>query len=52
MKTYVVKIAPQADKDIRTVNQYIRTAFFAPVAAENLLRGIYRQIAALEKHTG
>ncbi|MDR1221619.1 MAG: type II toxin-antitoxin system RelE/ParE family toxin [Tannerella sp.] len=52
MKTYVVKIAPQANKDIRAVNRYIRTAFSAPVAAENFLRGIYDQIAALESQAG
>jgi hypothetical protein len=32
MKTYVVKVAPRANKDIRAVNQFIRTAFSAPVS--------------------
>jgi hypothetical protein len=52
MKTYVVKIASQANKDIRAVNRYIRTAFSAPAVAENFLRGIYGQIAVLENHAG
>jgi hypothetical protein len=52
MKTHVVKIAPQANKDIRAVNQYIKTIFPAFVAAENFLRGIYGQITALENNAG
>jgi plasmid stabilization system protein ParE len=50
MKPYVVKITPQANRDIRTVTHYIRDELFAPTTAEKFLRGIYARIATLSDH--
>ena len=45
---YCVKLKKQAKRDIDKVYDYIEQMLFAPVAAENFLRGIYACIANLE----
>ena len=47
---YRVKLSRQAVVDIDKVYDYIEQMLFAPIAAENFLRGIYASIAALETH--
>jgi len=47
---YSVKLKKQAKRDIVKVYDYIEQMLFAPVAAENFLRGIYACIANLEKN--
>jgi plasmid stabilization system protein ParE len=49
---YFVHLTETAKQDIEHMIDYIEHKLFAPVAAENFLRGIYGQIAALENHAG
>ena len=46
--TYRVKLKIDAKRDIVIVYDYIEQELFAPVAAENFIRGIYNCIAKLE----
>jgi len=45
---YCVKLSKKAKLDIIKVYDYIEQMLFAPVEAENFLRGIYSRIAILE----
>ena len=45
---YRVKLLKKAKLDIEKVYDYIEQMLFAPLAAENFLRGIYACIADLE----
>ena len=45
---YCVKLRKEAKLDIAKVYDYIEQMLFAPLAAENFLRGIYHCIANLE----
>ena len=45
---YHVKLSRKALLDIDKVYDYIEQMLFAPLAAENFLRGIYASIASLE----
>jgi plasmid stabilization system protein ParE len=49
---YFIHLTETAKQDIEQVIDYIEQELFAPVAAENFLRGIYGQIAVLESHAG
>ena len=45
---YCVKVKKRANRDIVKVYDYIEQMYFAPIAAEKFLRGIYNRIAILE----
>jgi len=47
---YVIKFKRQVNKDIRSITAYIKDRLFAPIAAENFLRGIYARITDLERN--
>jgi plasmid stabilization system protein ParE len=49
---YFVHLTETAKQDIEHVIDYIEHELLAPLAAENFLRGIYGQIAALGNHAG
>jgi plasmid stabilization system protein ParE len=49
---YLIHLTETVKQDVEQVIDYIEHELFAPVAAENFLRGIYGQIAALESYAG